>query len=79
MKTPKPLRKLEQQGVAVREYDDDDKSVIAVDFGGGSDDLTIDIVDDTVIVVVDDQQFEFELPPGANDVTTKGGILTIKG
>jgi len=60
-----------------REYEDE--SVIAVDFGPTGETPTVDIVDDTAIVVVGDEQFEFDVPEDASDVTVNDGILTIKG
>lgn len=79
METPEALRAVDQQTVAVREYEYDDGTVIVVDFGRTIDDLSVDIVDETAIVVVDDQQIEFEVPSGANEVIANDGILTIEG
>ncbi|GAB3666961.1 DUF7127 family protein [Halopiger thermotolerans] len=60
-----------------REYEDE--QVIAVDFGPSSGEPTLDIAGDTAIVVVGDDQFEFEIPSDATDVTVNDGILTIRG
>lgn len=79
METPEALRTADRQGVVVREHEYEDENVIAVDFGVSTNELSVDIVEDTVIVVVDGQQIEFELPPGAEEVRTNDGILTIKG
>ena len=81
METPPELEAAaddrEEVTITTREYGTE--QVIAVDFGptGGKPDL--DVVDDTAIVVVDGNQYEFEIPPEATDVTVNDGILTIKG
>jgi hypothetical protein len=79
METPEALRTADRQGVTVREYEYEDESVIAVDFGVATDELSVDIVGDIAIAVVDGQQIEFEIPSGAKEVTTNDGILTIEG
>ena len=58
-----------------REYDDE--NVIVVDFGSDVH-ASMDIVGDTVIVVAGDQQYEFERPPEATDISTNDGMLVIK-
>lgn len=78
METPNELRSVDQRGGILRRCDYDDNSVIAVDFGAEADNVTVDIVGDTAIVIVDDQQVEFELPEGADDVSVNNGILTIE-
>lgn len=77
MRVPKQLRDVDRHGATVRTYDYDDNAVIAVDFGVGAGDITIDVVDGTAIVVTGDEQFEFELPADASDVTVNNGVLTI--
>lgn len=77
MEIPQSLRTLDRQGAVVRTVDYDDESVIAVDFGTEDSDLAVDVVGDAVIVVSDEHQLEFELPPGATEVTVKNGVLTI--
>lgn len=77
MRVPKQLRDVDRHGATVRTYDYDDSAVIAVDFGVGAGDITIDVIDGTAIVVTGDEQFEFELPADASDVTVNNGILTI--
>jgi hypothetical protein len=79
METPEALRTADRQGVTVREYEYENESVIAVDFGVATNELSVDIVGDTAIAVADGQQIEFEIPPGAKEVTTNDGILTIEG
>ena len=79
METPEELQTADRQGVIVREHEYEDENVIAVDFGVNTNELSVDIVEDTAIVVVDGQQIEFEVPSGAEEVTTNDGILTIKG
>ncbi|MFC6905377.1 DUF7127 family protein [Halalkalicoccus tibetensis] len=78
METPRELRSVDQQDVLVDRVEYDDGTVIAVDFGG-ADEMAIDIVGDTAIVVADDHQVEFELPEGADEVSTNNGTLTIEG
>lgn len=63
--------------ISHREYDDE--SVIAVDFGHVEGKPTVDIVDDTAIVVLENEQYEFDVPADASEVTVNDGILTIKG
>lgn len=63
--------------ITTREYDDE--QVIAVDFGPTGDEPSLDVVDETAIVVVGDQQFEFDVPADANEVTVNDGVLTIRG
>ncbi|MFP8958652.1 Hsp20/alpha crystallin family protein [Natrialbaceae archaeon A-CW3] len=64
----------------VRQYQYDDESVLAVDFGDIGDDATVDVVDGTVIVVLSDDQFEFDLPAQARDAQAfiKNGVLTVE-
>lgn len=49
-----------------------------MDFGPVAGKPTVDIVDDTAIVLVDDEQFEFDIPADADEVTVNDSILTIK-
>ena len=67
-------------GQVARQYDYDDGTVLAVDFGTDASDASVDLVDGTVIVVYDDEQYEFELPDGASDAHTfiKNGVLTVE-
>ncbi|WP_049920802.1 DUF7127 family protein [Halopiger djelfimassiliensis] len=67
------------EGQLARRYDYDDRTVVAVDFGSPTD-ASVDLVDDTVIVVVDGEQYELELPDGADDAHTfiKNGVLTVE-
>lgn len=78
MKVPQPLQNATDRGIVVRTLDYEDGSVIAVDLGDTTGEASVDVVDDTVIVVAGDQQFEFELPPEASDISTKNGVLTIR-
>ncbi|MDQ2051592.1 Hsp20/alpha crystallin family protein [Natronolimnohabitans sp. A-GB9] len=80
------------EGVVARQYEYDDGSVLAVDFGAEHPEASVDVADDTVIVVVEstdrsddgspegDEQYELELPEGADDAHTfmKNGVLTIE-
>ncbi len=78
MRIPKPLRHVDRNGAVVSTFEYADESVIAVDFGHEIDDLAVDVIGETVIVVMDDDQFEFELPPEASDVSARNGVLTIE-
>ncbi|SDR27419.1 DUF7127 family protein [Natronobacterium texcoconense] len=62
--------------VTNREYDEE--QVIAVDFGRDVGEISLDVVDETAIVVAGDDQFEFDIPGDATDVTANDGILTIR-
>lgn len=77
MRVPEPLRNADSDGVTVRTYDYEDGGVLAVDFGSAGENASIDVVGGTVIVVTDDDQFEFELPAEAGDVSMNNGVLTI--
>ena len=77
MRVPKQLRDVDRHGATVRTYEYDDNGVIVVDFGAAASDITVDVVDGTAIVVTDEQQFEFELPADASEVSVNNGILTI--
>ncbi|GAB7019074.1 DUF7127 family protein [Halostagnicola bangensis] len=77
MRVPKQLRDVDRHGATVRTYNYDDSGVIVVDFGATASDITVDVVDGTAIVVTDDEQFEFELPADASEVSVNNGILTI--
>ncbi|WP_255167498.1 DUF7127 family protein [Natrononativus amylolyticus] len=65
-------------GHMVRQYQYDDETVLAIDFGGS--DAAVDVADGTVIVVTADDQYEFDLPDHATDAHTfiKNGVLTIE-
>ena len=64
----------------VRQYQYDDGSVLAVDFGGVGTECSVDVVDGTVIVVVGDQQHEFDIPVQASDAQAfmQNGVLTVE-
>ena len=65
----------------VRQYEYDDRSVIAIDLGAAEDDASVDLVGTTVILVADGDQYEFEVPVDhAEDAHTfmKNGVLTIE-
>jgi len=60
----------------LRRYAYDDRVVFALDFGSGTD-ATVDVVDGTAIVVAGDEQFEFEVPAGAQ-AFIHNGVLTVE-
>ncbi|MFC4540779.1 hypothetical protein ACFO5R_02405 [Halosolutus amylolyticus] len=78
MKVPESLQNVDHSGAVVRTIEYDDVSVIAIDFGHAGDDLAVDVIGSTAIVVTGDEQFEFELPPEASDVSARNGVLTIE-
>lgn len=80
MEAPAQLRTAanEQEGISIARRRYDGETVIAIDFGPGVV-ATLDVVGDTAIVVAGDQQFEFEIPAEATEVTTNDGILLIRG
>lgn len=61
--------------ITKREYGTE--QIIAVDFGPTGAKPSLDVLEGTAIVVVDGQQFEFDIPADASDVTVNDGILTI--
>ncbi len=78
MRVPQPIKEIDRQGAVVRTVEYDDESVIAVDFGNAHGTASADVVGTRVIVVFDGQQFEFDLPAEATDVSVNNGILTIR-
>lgn len=79
MNTPRELRDISWTGMTIRKREYDNETIILVDFGDDSGELSMDVVDDTAIVVVDGQQLEFEVPAEASEVTVNNRILTIEG
>ena len=78
MRVPQPLRDAENRDAAVRTVEYDDGSLIVVDLGTPTEEVAVDVLDGMAIVVAGDEQFEFELPPEASDVSVKNGVLTIR-
>lgn len=78
MKVPQSLENVDHDDIVIRTFEYDDDSVIAVDFGTSTADISVDILGSTAIIVAGDEQFEFELPPEASDVSAKNGVLTIE-
>ena len=62
---------------AVSQYDYDEYTVFATDFGPGAE-PAVDVVDRTAIVVVGDDQREFELPEGDVQTFTRNGVVSIE-
>jgi len=60
--------------IARREYEDE--NVVVVDFGPEVH-PSLDEVGDVAIVVAGDDQYEFEIPPDASDITVNDGMLLI--
>ncbi len=61
----------------VESYEYDDRTVIAVDLGPGTDPV-VDVVDGTAIVIVDGDQREFDLPPEAVQGVNSNGVVTFE-
>jgi hypothetical protein len=74
-------RFIEEKGPASRLEYEDGSTVLAADVGVGRE-ATVDVVGDTVIVVVGEDQYDFELPAGANAESAqafiKNGVLTVE-
>jgi hypothetical protein len=79
METPSPLETAadRRDHVTISRRDYDDEQIVVVDFGRGVD-ASLDVVGNLAIVVAGDQQYEFEIPPEATDVTVNDGILQIR-
>lgn len=79
MDAPSALRSAadDRDDVAITRREYDDVTVVAVDFGAGVG-TSLDVVDGTAIVVAGDRQFEFEVPEGASEMRTNGGMLVIE-
>ena len=80
MQTPRELEDLarNQERVIIRKEEYDEERILVVDFGPTDGELSLDIVDDTAIIAADRKQFEFEVPPDADEMTVNDGILSIK-
>lgn len=81
MDAPRQLRTAasdDQRDISITRRERDGEEEIVIDFGAGVD-AKLDVVGDTAIVVAGDEQFEFEIPPEATEVTTNDGMLTIRG
>ena len=79
MEAPQQLRTaaMEHEDVSITQRDVEGSNEITIDFGRGAD-AKLDVVGDTAIVVAGDQQYEFEIPHDASEITTNDGILIIR-
>ena len=79
MDTPNTLRSAvaDENLRITRQNDEDDETLIVVDFGKGVT-AHLDVVGDTAIVVADDRQFEFDISEGMTDLPVNGGMLRIR-
>jgi fructose-specific component phosphotransferase system IIB-like protein len=79
METPHQLRSAasQREDVTITHREYDDENVIVIDFGP-SVEADLDIVGETAIVVAGDQQYEFDVPTEASEITTNDGMLLIK-
>lgn len=80
METPTELETVaeNQDAITITKRDYEEETTIAVDFGPVAGKPTVDIVADTAIVLIDNEQFEFDIPADADEVTVNDSILTIK-
>jgi len=62
-------------GVEVSRFEYDDQVVLAADLGFGGD-ASAEVVDQTVIVLADGEQYDIDVPAGAQ-VFINNGVLTI--
>jgi len=62
-------------GVEVSRFEYDDQVVLAADLGFGGD-ASAEVVDETVIVLADGEQYDIDVPAGAQ-VFINNGVLTI--
>ena len=79
MDTPNTLRSAvaDENLRITRRNDEDDGTLIVVDFGERVT-AHLDVVGDTAIVVADDRQFEFDISEGMTDLSVNGGMLRIR-
>jgi hypothetical protein len=79
MEAPRQLRFAadQQDDITITYRDYDDENVIVVDFGPGVE-ATLDVVGDTAIVVANGEQYEFEVPEEASDISVNDGMLVIE-
>lgn len=80
MEPPRQIRSAAntEDDVTITRRDYDGREQIVVDFGAGVE-AKLDIVGDTAIVVAGDDQYEFEIPAGATELSTNDGMLVIEG
>ena len=67
---------LSAQGVEWRRVETEDATELVVDFGF-HEHSSVDMVDGTVIVIVGEDQYEFDVSPGAR-AFMNNGVLTIE-
>ncbi|WP_222918999.1 hypothetical protein [Natrinema sp. SYSU A 869] len=81
METPPELEDVagDEDKITITNREYEGESVIAVDFGQTGEKPSVDVVGETAIVTVGGNQFEFDVPSDASDVTVNDGILTIRG
>lgn len=79
MDAPQQLRTaaMEREDVSITQREVDGTKEITIDFGRGVD-AKLDVVGDTAIVVAGDQQYEFEVPGDASEITANDGVLIIR-
>jgi len=68
---------LSASSALVESYEYDDRSVVAVDLGPGTDPV-IDVVDGTAILIVDGEQRELDVPTEAVQGVNSNGVVTFE-
>ncbi|SFS13074.1 hypothetical protein SAMN05216559_4192 [Halomicrobium zhouii] len=79
MDAPHQLRTAadEHDDVSITHREFEETAELTVDFGADAH-ASVDVVGDTAIVVADGEQYEFEVPEEATEVTTNDGMLIIR-
>lgn len=79
MDTPRTLRSAARKhdDVSITRRDVDGSKELTIDFGRGVE-VTLDGVGDTAILVADGEQYGFEIPREATEITVNDGILSIR-
>lgn len=79
MDTPRKLRTAARQrdDVSIARRNVDGSKELTIDFGRGVD-AKLDVLGDTAIVVAGDEQYEFEVPREASEITANDGFLIIR-
>ena len=67
----------ERENVSITQREYEGTTEVVIDFGPDVH-ATVDVVGDTAIVVAGDEQYEFEVPADASEITTNDGMLIIR-
>lgn len=72
------LQQFEREDIIARQYEYEDYTVLAADFGAGTTDGVVDVVDGTAILAIDGDEFDLALPEGETRAFMKNGVVTIE-